>query len=161
MNNLVNLGNHISNYTVKSAIAGAVGYGLTRTFTTLNPFAGATFFGAFIFAGAVIDPVFITIRKTDYKSKDPQSNLPARCIGVISKIALAYLATAKLTPVVDSTIRAIATEILSTGSLIKDSISLPSLPSLSLRNVGGGLLVTAIALGILNKLARSSKKDQE
>lgn len=199
MNNLVNLGNHISNYTVNSAIAGAVGYGLTRTFTTLNPVAGATFFGAFILAGAVINPVFVsTINKTStltitdssigLKKTNPinnsKLNTSAFVVGNTIKFALAYFANTKLT----SLIHVISNEIMSTTSLIKDSISLPdrdlviqtisagilktkslfkssisqlSLPKLSLRNVGGSLLFTVLVLGILSKLTNGSRKDRD
>ncbi len=109
MNNLVNLGDHIGNYIIGSAISGAVGYGLTRTFTILNPVAGATFFGTFIFAGVVVDPVFIENRLFNEESSG--SNSSARFVGNTIKFALAYFATDKITPYVKPTIEAIAAEI--------------------------------------------------
>ncbi len=134
---MINLVNHITQYTADSAIAATVGYGLTRAFTVLNPVAGATFVGSVALAGALTDPIF---NRTNYPTKPyVASNQASITLGRMIQVALAWAATPYLTPIVSSTLSAISAEVLSTGALVAGSISVTP-------QVAG---ITALALVII------------
>ncbi len=158
--NLTKCVNHVSEYTKNTAIAATVGYGLTRAFTVLNPVAGATFFGSCALAVVVTDPVL----------NSNQSNATSKTIGKIAQFAFAWIATPYLTPFVTSTLSAITAELLSTATLIANSISLPtvslptvslptvSLPAISLPVISAPVIaVTALALVIIGAYIKKDK----
>lgn len=119
---MINLVNQVTEHTAVTAIAATVGYGLTRAFTVLNPVAGATFFGSVALAGAFTNPIF------------DRNNFPMRPVAVSStasitlgkmiQVALAWIATPHLTPLVTTALKAISAEVISKGTLVTGSISI-------------------------------------
>lgn len=169
--NLTKCVNHVSEYTKDTAIAATVGYGLTRAFTVLNPVAGATFFGSCALAGVVLDPIFnnkkpevrhqgiVLVNRQPVDPKQYSTNL-ARVAGKMAQFAFAWIATPYLTPIVTSTLSAISAEVLSTGTLIAHSISLPavSLPAISLPVISLPVIgITALALVIIGGYMKKDK----
>lgn len=126
---MINLTNQITEHTAITAVAATVGYGLTRAFTVLNPVAGATFFGSVALAGAFTNPIF---------NRD-RSNKASQTLGKMIQVALAWIATPHLTPIVTTALKAISAEVLSTGAFVASSISITP-------QVAG---ITALALVII------------
>lgn len=132
MFNLTKIGNQISDCAISSILVGAVGYGLTRTFTVLNPIAGATFCGSFVLAGVLTNPIFNSTSKGENSlankggyNPNVKSSKGAKILGRVIQIALTWFANPYLTPIVSSSLSVGSAKIMAAKSLIAGSVNLP------------------------------------
>jgi len=111
--NLANVGNQFASATISTAILMPIGYGITRVFTSLNPVAGAVFFGSYNFTANFLAPMFF---------EENHSSM-SKLIGCVIQITLSWQATIHLTPLVPPALSALSAKVLSTSSFVLGSIT--------------------------------------